>query len=149
MKGIRIKNKKGVELFEIDYEFHEIIDPIKNYLLDCFWVFNNVAFKNKSKDGETFNQNYKKPNNIIIDEFNDTKLACKNFFIEKAKFVQGDWDIIIAIKNEDDFLQIKSLNYENIVKCSKAIFVCTDSAFWEVYSLDVNILQTLDFQFIK
>jgi len=156
--GVLRPEEYGADLHRcrIDYEFSEIVYPIKNYVEDLSWLFLGTIFNHVAADGDEFTdfqENYEK---IISTGFPEdshhNRVGIKGFFPKYSKFVLGDWTEIFGFKG--DIVPSQYVDtMGNITDQSKidndfsVLFRCIDGAFWEVFSPNKELIGILKVKF--
>jgi hypothetical protein len=152
MKTIRIEpNLKNNEYSTIGYPFYVIIDTIKNYIDQYYWIissktiFNHLSYRDKEKEFDDYQNKYAE---LIIQENEFYKRTKKSFVTDYAEFFVPDWDDLFGYKNEVNDIP-DEINDEYIKKEVDIYFQCIDGVYWKVSSQKEQILLKLKEHFPK
>lgn len=141
MQGIRFKEKLQLE---------EIITPISDLINGFYWILNSVEFKNQASDGTYFIDWEKNYDKLVVEQLDSQfiRLVVPGFFPKYAKYVIGDWDMIVGVKDRISLKGlIKGIQNNWIEENGEIYLSCVDAAYWEIYGKNQELLMKIKKEF--
>jgi len=156
MKGIRVKGKKELWPpfkggYQIDYRFSDICHCIEDILdIDqLWWKVENVTFSSC--------QGFTEEQSELIDEAlseyvqvddHSTWFCSPGFIRHLNHYIGSDWCDLAGASERDKLSELNLSKITSIKRNAIIYFSCIDGTYWEVYSKNEKILETIKEQFI-
>jgi hypothetical protein len=130
MKGLRIRDK-----------FSALLAPIAQHVSEYFWALDAVTFAHQGAGGRLFDE--RKYNDAILQWGRPLVLMDKHSLLDFAEFIQGDWDAIYGLSEPVELAALRDCSYDSLPEAIEVFFPCTDTAYWEVYARDEELLRLM------
>jgi hypothetical protein len=153
MKGIRLIQKSvnrslpAPATQKRDYELFEIVNPIAHLITGLYWILENVDVRHIASDSKTFDDFQHRYDELIISERNHLRIAERDFILQYAKFIGGDWDGLVGLRFPRDGNDTFEVTQEFIESKAVVYFKWIEAACWELYAPDPQVLLTLQQSF--
>ena len=149
MKGIRVINKAqtgiapGSAGWKRDYQFVDIIESIADLIGGLYWLLDSVVPRHTAADGATFDEYDTRYHDLVLWETGHLRLGARDFVPLFAKYIDGDWDQIAGVRELPRVNDINFINRELVTSKAVIFFRCIDALYWEAYSPDLALLESL------
>ena len=152
MKGLQVIAEQQQDLqpgeahWSIGYRFDQLVEPVLEFVSDCYWLINSrTIFLDSPDDTHAPEPTISK---VIIEQTSHYILAEPRFITEFSNLFIPDWTNFFGVPERID-LHTVQITPAFLESTFLIFFRCVDAAFWEVYSPKDEILQWIAGAFPK